>query len=147
MKQWTDFWLLEGVPMDASIVAEQMSRLLRALPKEAAPERLKRIDKIVRRLLEAGVTTAQTKDILKLRLTMDAKLMLLLSDLPFSSSDLVGALTRPLMSAAKACDAALVDSIVRRLLKAGVTTAQTKDILKQPLRLNNDATLKKMSFV
>ena len=87
------------------------------------------------------MTTAQTKDILKLRLNKDAKLELLFSDLPFSSSDLVGALTGPLMSAARALNASLAGSIVDRLVTARVTRAQTRRILEEACKLEMGAKL------
>ena len=89
------------------------------------------------------MTSAQAKDVLEqaLSLDKDAKLLVLQSLLPFYSSDLVGALTEPLMSAAKARDASLVNGIVMRLLKAGVTSAQAAEVLKQALSLDEDAKL------
>ena len=69
----------------------------------------------------------------------NAKLTVLLSDLPFEKSDLVGALTELLLAAAKARDTSLVDSIDSRLLKAGVTSAETKEVFEQALLLDNEA--------
>ncbi|CAE7384571.1 unnamed protein product [Symbiodinium sp. CCMP2592] len=160
-KQWADFWFLD-VPMDPSIVADEMCRMLRDVPKEAASKRMKLVasltepllsnaesgdaalfDSIVSRLLRSGLTEADTKEVLKqaCRLGKDAKLMVLLSKLPFPRSDLVASLTEPWLSNAESGDAALFDSIVSRLLRSGLTEADTKGVLKQACRLGKDAKL------
>ncbi|CAE7724810.1 unnamed protein product [Symbiodinium sp. CCMP2592] len=98
---------------------------------------------IISQLLKAGVVQEQTKAILQqaLRLDQDAKLTVLLSELPFPCSQLVGALTEPLLSAAKAGDDSLARSIISKLLKAGVAHEQTNSIFQQALRLKKNAKL------
>ncbi|CAE7875195.1 unnamed protein product, partial [Symbiodinium necroappetens] len=121
----------------------QKSDLMGTLMSAAKARAASLVDGIISRLLKAGAGPEETKGVLKqaLRLDNDAKLLVLRSCLPFSSSDLVGALTEPLMSAAKARDASLADRIISRLLKAGVGPKETKEVLKQALRLDKDAKL------
>ncbi|CAE7724865.1 unnamed protein product [Symbiodinium sp. CCMP2592] len=134
INQWARLWLLD-LPMDPSIVAEGMFRTL----PEKAGERMKRIDQIVGRLLQAGAGSGVLGSVLDtaLRLDIFLKLRVLLSDLPF----LVDALTEPLLSAAQAGDHFLARSSSSKLLKAGVAHEQTKAIFKQALQLDNNAKL------
>ena len=108
---------------------------------EAGDDSLARI--IIPKLLKAGVVQELTKAIFKqaLRLDKNAKLTVLLSELPFPCSDLVGALTEPLLSAADAGDDSPARIIIPKLLKAGVVQELTKAIFKQALRLDKNAKL------
>ena len=121
----------------------QKSDLMGTLMSAAKARDASLVDGIISRLLKAGVGPQETKEVLQqaLRLDKDTKLLVLLSDLPFQKSDLMGALTEQLMSAAKARDASLADRIISRLLKAGVGPKETKEVLKQALRLDKHAKL------
>ena len=123
--------------------SDLMGALTEQLMSAAKARNSSLADRIISRLLKAGVGRKVTKEVLKqaLQLDKDAKLLVLLCDLPFQKSDLMGTLTEPLMSAAKARDASLVDGIISRLLKAGVRPKETKEVLKQALRLDKDAML------
>ena len=140
-KQWRRFWYLD-MPIDPSIAAEEM---LRTLPKEGAG-RMKRIAQIVGRLLQARAGPRGVLDT-ALRLDKGVKLRVLsellkagaVQELP--CSDLVGALTEPLLSAAEAGDDSLARIIIPKLLKAGVVQELTKAIFKQALRLDKNAKL------
>eukprot|EP00439_Symbiodinium_sp_Y106_P047265 s824_g6.t1 len=109
---------------------------------EAGDDSLARI--IIPKLLKAGVVQELTKAIFKqaLRLDKNAKLTVLLSELPFPCSDLVGALTEPLLSAAEAGDDSLARVIISKLLKTGAAQDQTKAFFKQALRLDKDVKLR-----
>ncbi|CAE7747557.1 unnamed protein product, partial [Symbiodinium necroappetens] len=98
---------------------------------------------IVSRLLKAGVAASQTSGILEAarKLNMSAKLVILLSPLPFRSDDLVEALRNPLLSAADAGAVKVVQSIIERLLRANMEAAQTTGILEEAVKLKPSARL------
>ena len=103
------------------------------------------LTRIVSSLEQARVSTADLKTILEAarHFDMEAKLTVLLSSLPFKPSDLVGAVTPSLVSAAQAGNQEHLTRIVVRLEKASVSTAEDlKSILEAACHFDTQAKLR-----